>query len=185
MKEPDDRPWEHPGSVRRDREPHRGSHALPSEDAKPLATRAYLKASYEASDGTAKLAYRQLAHNALQMQTASPLTPVTQLPLEDLEASFEQELREAREWYEAVRKDELTWIQQGKDPEQGFNRKYHEEPRVTTHWGEGVPAVVEANKTVSIILAAVGLVGVVLLVKKWRSWRRAARLKALLQNSSQ
>ena len=160
------------------------SHALPTEDAKRLSARAYLKASYEVSDETAKHAYRDVAGYVLNMQTKNPLLPISQLPLEDLEASFQKELAEARAWYEAVRQDELAWIREGKDPEQEFNRKYYEEPRVATHWKEGLPAMVEANKTLSAIVAGLVLVGLFLLVKKWKSRRRAAALKVLLEGPS-
>jgi len=77
-----------------------------SKDAKRLATRAYLKASYDVGDSYSQQAYRQKAGSALQMQTGSPLTPFSQLPLEESEASFRPELAEAeaRDFYAASRR---------------------------------------------------------------------------------
>jgi tetratricopeptide (TPR) repeat protein len=148
------------------------------QDAKRLAARAYLKASDEVSDEWAKRAYREKARSALTMQTKSPLTPFSQLPLEELEASFRQELAEADAWYAKVRQDELDWIQQGKDPEAEFVRKYYAEPSVATHWREGVWAMVEANRTVAVMTALAAVLVPMWLIRRWMRRRRMARATA-------
>lgn len=102
----------------------------PRLDAKQLAARAYLKASYEAN--TKKLggaeAYDELAREAVQSQ----LDPVTQDPLKfsKMERQLSDELREAEAWHQKVVNDEETWIREGKDPEKEFEAKYYK-PRST------------------------------------------------------
>ncbi len=98
-------------------------------DAKRLAARAYLKASYEAPDPAAKAAYQDVAREALRMQTVHPGTQQT-LKLEQLEQDFQGELADARKWYDRLRRSELSWIQSSDDPEREFARRYAEEPQV-------------------------------------------------------
>jgi tetratricopeptide (TPR) repeat protein len=107
------------------------SHYPGERDAKRLAARAYLKASYEATDAEAKAAYRETASQALTVQTRGPGT-TDRLTLEELEQDFQRELAEAREWYEELRQNELSWIRDGKDPEQEFDRLYYKEPAIST-----------------------------------------------------
>jgi tetratricopeptide (TPR) repeat protein len=87
----------------------------PSVDAKQLAARAYLKASYMAPG--AQSGYRQMAGDVLQMQKGTSL--------ERLDRDFEREVADAKKWSEQVRQDELNWIQDGKNPEEEFARKYY------------------------------------------------------------
>jgi hypothetical protein len=98
-------------------------------DAKQLAARAYLKASYAVADEQAKRAYRRMAGSVLYLQTRGTATN-DELFLQELDVAFQQELDDARQWYETVRQDELTWINEGKDPEQEFDRVYYREPEV-------------------------------------------------------
>ncbi len=143
-------------------------------DAKRLAARAYLKASYGTSDEAAKAEYRRAARAILKFQSGTPFPPLhTKLPLEELEASFEQELAEAREWYEEVRQDELAWIREGKNPEEEFTRKYYEEPRVATHWEEGIWAILEDNLAAIICFAVLFSLTAFFLIRKWRRRGRA------------
>jgi tetratricopeptide (TPR) repeat protein len=96
-------------------------------DAKRLAARAYLKASYEMTDDAARQAYRKLAGNALSMQTTGPYNS-DQLMLSDLETDFQAELADADQWYAELRAQELGWIRDGKDADAEFDRLYTEEP---------------------------------------------------------
>ena len=112
------------GSVLVD-EGHDGPH-----DAKLLAARAYLKASYEVPDGPARRAYRLLADYALMMQTRARDSQ-EQIKLEPVEAEFQKELAEARDWYADLRERELSWIRDGKDPEAEFDKLYDSEPEVS------------------------------------------------------
>src|SRR5438094_633474 len=93
------------------------------EDAKRLAARAFLKASYEVRDEETKGAYRDLAKKALRHQTTHPNTD-RQLTLDDLEQAFKVELAGAEEWYAKLRENEISWIRGGKDPEAEFDRLY-------------------------------------------------------------
>ncbi len=108
----------------------------PEHDAKQLAAMAYLQASYHVSDESAKNGYRQLAGQALHWQAKGLFGQ--QLQLEELEATFQRQLAEARAWYDTVRKDELSWINEGKDPDQEFARKYYGEPAISTTWAEQI-----------------------------------------------
>ena len=98
-------------------------------DAKQLAARAYLKASYEVKDPSARDAYRELAKQALAMQREAGEANQS-LSLERLESDFKAELEDARSWYADLREKELSWVRGGGDPEAEFDRLYAEEPQV-------------------------------------------------------
>ncbi len=100
-----------------------------TEDAKLLAARAFLKASYEVPDGLARAAYRAMAARALQMQT-SRRDQAGQISLEQVEIDFRRELDDARAWYAELRERELSWIREGRDPEAEFDRLYAADPEV-------------------------------------------------------
>jgi tetratricopeptide (TPR) repeat protein len=94
----------------------------PNGDAKQLAARAYLKAAMEVSDLVSKNNYRSMARYALMGQTNSSL--------ETVEAHFQAELEDAKTWYADLREKELSWIRDGKNPEEEFNKFYTAEPEV-------------------------------------------------------
>lgn len=100
-----------------------------AEDAKRLAARAYLKASYEVQDDVARIAYRRLAAEVLLMQRESRFDR-RDIRLREIESTFERELTDARAWFEGLRKDELRWIEEGLDVDAEFARKYYEVPPV-------------------------------------------------------
>lgn len=104
-------------------------HAPPDIDAKRLAARAYLRASYLSNDDRAKAAYRKLAEQALGMQTRGPGDPV-ELHLDELEMEFQHELADASRWYSELHSNEIAWINDGSNPEVEFDRLYTEEPRI-------------------------------------------------------
>jgi hypothetical protein len=95
-------------------------------DAKLLAARAYLKASYAVQDKAAQHEYRELAQGALAMK----MHPNTHdhLKLTDLETEFATELSDAEQWYAALKQKEIGWIAEGKDADVEFDRLYTEEP---------------------------------------------------------
>lgn len=97
--------------------------ADPNEDAKRLATRAYLKASYEVDDDAAKKAYRKMAESTLTMQTVVPRLP-KQLSLKQMEGGFKRELAESARWYKRIAADEARWIKAGADVDAEFTKKY-------------------------------------------------------------
>lgn len=95
-----------------------------NNDAKRLAARAYLKASYEATKPAAKAAYLNMSKASLSMQTTQPTTS-KQLPFKQLESQFAAEIEDAQSWYESVRADELRWIEDGVDVDAAFTEKYY------------------------------------------------------------
>lgn len=100
-----------------------------STDAKQLATRCYLKASYVVADSAAQRAYRGYAAKAIELQLnqAAIHTP---LELSQLERQFQIELADANRWYATLRDNEIGWIQHSDDVESQFNRLYKAEPNV-------------------------------------------------------
>jgi tetratricopeptide (TPR) repeat protein len=99
----------------------------PTVDAKRLAARCYLKASYVTDDPVTKTSYRQLAECAIEFQTQGPYNRI-QLPLPELEHDFQEELADAKTWYEDVKAHELGWIHDGKDADAEYDRRYRYEP---------------------------------------------------------
>ena len=144
-------------------------------DAKRLAVRALLKASYE-TKGEVSANYREKADSALFMQTISPQKE-RQLSLKQLEASFQNELKAAREWYRELEANEKRWIEQGLDPEAEF-LKFSEsysaplqsqsvpgQGKVGPRQGQGVPA---SNWGWGVL----GVLIPIALVTGWWFWRR-------------
>jgi hypothetical protein len=132
----------------------------PSTDAKRLATRAYLKASYEVKEQAAQQGYRQLAEEALRLQTRHPQTH-EQLTLAELEADFAEELADADKWYAKLKAKESDWIRNGKDADAEFERLYSEEPKALD---KGTDFVVPTPDRIRTIAFGVGLWAVLLLL---------------------
>lgn len=99
----------------------------PERDAKRLAARAFLKASYEVKDEAAIKSYRAMAQNVLGMQTTRR-DSTEQITLEQIESDFRKELEEANEWYQKLHESEKAWIRDGLDPEKEFDKLYTAEP---------------------------------------------------------
>jgi tetratricopeptide (TPR) repeat protein len=92
--------------------------------AKRLACRAYLKASYESKDEAAKKAYRVKAKSTLSMQTKHKLT-TAQLTLDQLEKTFTKELKKADKWYANILANEKKWKIDGSNMDKEFSSKYY------------------------------------------------------------
>ena len=122
-------------------------------DAKLLAARAYLKASYEVPDGPARAAYRALAFHALDMQS-NRRGPDASVTVEQVEAEFGRELDEGRDWYAALRERELSWLRDGKNPEAEFDLLYAAEPEVS---GLDVSDPMHPDDRVRLFLSFIGL----------------------------
>ncbi len=140
--------------------------AQPKTDAKLLAARAFLKASYAVPEGPARVAYRDMAANALYMQT--PRDAMVQISLEQVEGDFRKELTEAEAWYAALHERELSWIRDGKDPEAEFDKLYETEPEVSGMDAIDLPELwkTKVRGTIAAVVAiAILILGVVLLVK--------------------
>ena len=99
-------------------------------DAKQLAARAYLKASYE-TDGVVSSNYRQLAEQAIEMQVTQAKGN-QQMQLTALERQFQAELKEAESWFDATTRSEKAWIQNGINPEVEFDKAYPADPQLDT-----------------------------------------------------
>ncbi|MFK7820030.1 MAG: hypothetical protein AB8G99_15005 [Planctomycetaceae bacterium] len=98
------------------------------KDAKQLATRAFLKASQEADDPTAREDYKAMAWGALRGQVKSP-TQTDQVSLASIERQLSTEVAAADKWFhENIERDEKTWIAKGKDVEALFDAKYRQNP---------------------------------------------------------
>lgn len=143
-------------------------------DAKRMAARAYLHASYFVTDPAAKAEYRRLAGSTIVFQTATPQVHDS-LPLEKLEADFKKELAEAGAWYAEVKAKELEWIRDGKNPEAEFTALYAAEPEFPpdltppyfTPWRKAIKPLLVGGGAL-LLLACLGL-------RKLRRMRAARR----------
>jgi Tfp pilus assembly protein PilF len=99
----------------------------PDDDAKQLAARAYLKASYKVADDQAKLAYRLMAENALYLQTHPD---ERHAPLSRIERDLKRESQEADAWYADLRAKEIDWIKAGLNADEEFDKLYDQPPRI-------------------------------------------------------
>jgi len=102
-------------------------------DAKRLAGRAYLKASY-ATEGEASAGYASMAGGSLSMQTDR--TSTSQLKIGTLKATLRKEIAKADAWFAKVRADEIAWINAGKDVDAEFTDKYYQDPNVSSAMGD-------------------------------------------------
>jgi hypothetical protein len=127
------------------------------KDAKQLAARAYLKASYVTNDEESKAVYRKMAQSALYMQRQPDADETS---LEQVEGEFHRELQEANEWYAALREKELAWIKEGKNADEEFDRLYDESPRIAAR---SHADVIVARRTMQRWLTGGGVMAIVLL----------------------
>ncbi len=110
-----------------------------NSDAKNLAARALLQASYKVENEQSSAVYRRKAERALSMQTPDGRS-ARSVKLAEVEPLFAAELADAKEWCDQVEKDELQWIADGEDVEARFAEKYFgAEPSVKTAGGWMTP----------------------------------------------
>ncbi len=148
-----------------------GSYESVETDAKRLAVRCYLKASYTVKDQAAREGYRAMAGSFLKFQTRGALTQ-DGLELSEIEADFAAELADAEAWYAALKAKEASWIRDGKDADAEFDRLYSEEPEVAGNVTEAVIGFGLENKLLlGIGLAAVLLAGIVVIMVRRRRRR--------------
>jgi tetratricopeptide (TPR) repeat protein len=102
-----------------------------NEDAKQLAARAYLKASYEPT--RTRSFDRDRARFALKLQVVHGLSEDADVEAKFsiVEPRFKDELAEATAWYEDLRQKEIAWIRDGKNPEMEFDKLYVNEPGIS------------------------------------------------------
>lgn len=156
------------------------------DDAKQLAARAFLRASYEVKDEPTRVLYRRLAARAVAQQLPpSGVQYEGKDILAVVETKFQQELEEGRVWYADLRERELSWIRDGKDPEAEFDKLYDAEPEVS---GMDVKDPLTPPEQLRLLLIGAGvvaglvllsvLVGVTLIVRHERRRRAAGRASA-------
>ncbi len=159
----------------------------PTDDARLLGARAFLKASYEFPEGTMRTSYRELAGYALEMQTPRR-DEMGQITVEKVEVDFQKELAEGQAWYADLREKELAWIRDGKDPEAEFDKLYEIEPEVAgmdvkdpMSNPEKIEIAIVVAGVLLVLFAVAALVGTFLLIRQYGRWRTrsasAARAK--------
>lgn len=96
--------------------------------ARHLASRAYLKASYEVTDPKNKEVYRKRAAYVLHTQYANKAKKF--LDLKQLKILLDKDIKRGELFYQELKKDELLWISEGKEVEEAFLKKYYNAPRL-------------------------------------------------------
>ncbi|MCR9209864.1 MAG: hypothetical protein NXI28_16660 [bacterium] len=91
-----------------------------NDDAKMLATRAYLRASMKVDDPEATVAYRDKAKATISMQK--------DVELEQLEEQLFQEIEKGDSLFLRISADEAAWIAADMDVDAEFQEKYFEAP---------------------------------------------------------
>ena len=140
-------------------------------DAKQMAARAYLKASYEADGTEAEIAYRKLAKEALFNQIIAGAAEGSN-ELQVVETHFASEVKDANAWYSGVVKDELQWIADGRDVDAAFAEKYFQEPEIEGTGDESLLARVHQANRIPLVVASVGLAIAALVALFWIRSRR-------------
>ncbi|SEK81332.1 Tetratricopeptide repeat-containing protein [Aquimarina amphilecti] len=94
--------------------------------ARQLAARAYFKASYHSKEKATKELYDQKIALTLYYQYTKRRGD--RFTIDELEKSLKEEITEGTAYFEKIRKDEIRWIELGKDPEIEFSKKYYKKP---------------------------------------------------------
>ncbi|WP_109302113.1 M48 family metallopeptidase [Aquimarina sp. AU474] len=102
--------------------------AARKEGARQLAARAYFKASYKFENEKTKEVYRKKIIAALYHQYTKKRGK--KFNLYELEELLTEEIEEGNTYYNGVRKDEMSWILTGKNPEHEFDVKYYVAPTI-------------------------------------------------------
>jgi len=125
-------------------------------DAKLLAARAYLHASYRAKAPSAQKVYRKRAEDVLYRQTKGN-GGEDQITLAQVEKDFKAELAKGKAWFAQIQTDEKKWIADKVNPEKAFDRKYYKEPVIhpTTILGMAPRQIVIALSFVGLLLLLV------------------------------
>ncbi|MBC8289608.1 MAG: hypothetical protein H8E37_04750 [Planctomycetes bacterium] len=97
--------------------------AKSGQEARHLAARAWLKASYETKNEDASAAYRKFADQVLSLQTPGRGTH-SRIPLLEFEQQFQQELAAAEEIFSDIVANESRWIEEGADVDRKFWQAY-------------------------------------------------------------
>jgi tetratricopeptide (TPR) repeat protein len=129
-----------------------------NHDARRLASRAWLKAAYEAKTKSATTIYRQKAADSLKMQLANPPSNKT-VSFKVFERNFKSELKEATAWFAELRQNEIRWIDDEYiDPEKQYSEVYFRP--------DGSNVADEIDLAKSAALAALVCLGIALVLAK-------------------
>ena len=127
-------------------------------DNKRLAARAYLQASRQVEDESARQAYRGLASRHLQMQTMGPKT-TKELSLETLDATLADEQQAANDWYRQVQQAEAGWIEEGADVDAEFKKRFLDNPVDENTTTSSVTSILESTMSSPLGFALIVLAG--------------------------
>jgi len=152
------------------------------EPAYTLAARAYLQASYHASDKPASDAYHRKAVQILEganKEHAEYENPII-ITAAEFESTFRRELDEGHSWFAGLRSQEVSWIKKGLDADLEFARVYAFNPRITTQTNQSgpdpswspSPELLVTSMWTMLGLAALGMLLLILgsdrLIKRYR-----------------
>ncbi|MDY8135100.1 hypothetical protein [Aquimarina sp. 2201CG5-10] len=98
------------------------------EGARQLAARAYFKASYHSKNIETTNLYKQKVAFVLYHQFTK--RQGKRFTITELENLLKEEIAEGVNFYNTIRRDEMNWIQLGKNPEQEFSKKYYSQPSI-------------------------------------------------------
>lgn len=134
-----------------------------NHDAKYLAARAYLKASYEVQDADVSKRYRDLAIQVLELQVPNNLNQI--------ESDLKQEIEQADAFYQKIEDDEKAWLTTGKNLDHEYAEKYYSEtlPELSIPFWSNVS--IGTRIKLNLLILGLGFVAVVLvaflLIRKW------------------
>lgn len=119
-------------------------HTNSTRGAGHLASRAYLKASFETEGETAKLYYEKAKHfreytyagehiDETMLKDTAKIDKITGKPIQnplykmsELELALKLEVQSAEMWFDSIRNNEIAWIKAGKNPDAEFDKKYYQ-----------------------------------------------------------
>lgn len=141
-----------------------------SDDAKRMATRAYLKASYE-TEGDVSKKYREFADAALNMQVVGRGN-TSQVKLETIENELKAELEQGRKFAASIQADEKAWIHDGLDVDAQFTTKYYETKTARLN---KTLTTSQFGGRVAVLAAILAVAAVIMFCGAFALWRLSAR----------
>jgi tetratricopeptide (TPR) repeat protein len=120
-----------------------------TDNQQRLASRAFLKASYEVDDPLAQAAFRKLAEYALVTQEG--------MSIELIEQRLKQELAQGETYFAQIEKEEQRWAEAGKDLDAEFAKRYYDAP-VLTNASDEKPRLSPTQSAIRSLLIGVGVV---------------------------
>tara|TARA_R110002167_G_scaffold9956_9_gene46089 strand:+ start:12931 stop:14073 length:1143 start_codon:yes stop_codon:yes gene_type:complete len=139
------------------------------DDSKMLAARAYLKASYEVSDETAKKKYREKAEQVLELQVPRNL--------EQVEAELKQEIEQGNAFFAQIKSDESAWVAAGENLDRKFGMKYYQQPELAVD--NNYPMSLETRIVTFLLVLAGGFVLFITVVSVliWKWFRKSSTVQ--------